>query len=228
MLVGKVVAAGLAAYYKDVSVDLSAMLEAGMPEGSAWSMEGLLKLVLKAVNAGVKTGIPFGGRIIAVEKNVGGAYPDLVWRNEQGGLEFCDHKVSLNLDSRYLSQRLQQYNTSWQLFDYAWRIEQVYGEPVKAAYVHQIILHPKCQAILHPIILTPERLLAWSEQALAVSEQMDYEREHPEVMWQNWTSCTNNPFTQDHLCDFYDACHVLGGNESKFYSLYDVKQVREE
>lgn len=225
---GKIVAASLAAHYLGELMDVEAQIEQELPEGTGWTVEGLLKLVLKGVNAGIKTGIPFGGKLLSVEQDIGGARPDVVWRTPEGKIELADHKVALSLDTRWLPQRLQEANTKWQFFDYAWRVGNVYGESVETVYLHQIILHPRCYAILHPVSISAERLRRWADSAWQIDEQIRYEQDHPEARWMNWTSCTTNPYTKDHLCEFYDGCHILHGDESRFATLYDAKQLRGE
>jgi len=54
-----------------------------------------------------------------------------------------DWKFSLMLKPEWVSKRLASYETLWQLWHYAWRVEQEFGLPCKQITVVQMAGLPK-------------------------------------------------------------------------------------
>ena len=233
MLIGKMVAAGLAIYHtapsaKATERELSRLISeesVSLAVSEKYTSEGLVKLAHKGIKLGADIGIPFGGKVLACEENIGGARPDIVWR-DSGGLRFADWKVSVSLDAQWVSQRLGQYDASWQLMDYAWRIREAYGEIPVTGAINLLVLSPRAKAYPYEIEISDERIDFWLKDAQEVWGHMAKQKAGTEARWHNWGSCTTNPYTKDKRCEFFDLCHVLHGDESKAASLYDRRARR--
>ena len=234
ILVGKMVALGLATALRSPStptiLELTGVLSSLMNEERSqldaqdkYTEEGLMKLALKGVKLGLDYGIPFGGSIVAIEENIGGGRPDIVWR-DAGGLRFIDWKTSLSLDPQYVSQRLSQYEASWQLMDYAWRIREHYQETPITGGAVLLALSPRAKAYPFEFPLDDEHIDAWLRDATEVWSHMEAQDRGTEARWHNWGACTTNPYAKDRKCPMFAGCHVALGDESKFKAWYQQRK----
>ncbi len=84
-------------------------------------------------------------------------------------------------------------------------------------YAHLIVLSPRVYTELHPV-RTPEAHIAlW-----LASARRDWQDMAKGENRGRFASCTDK-YGQ---CDFYDGCHILMADESRFEALYDIKQWR--
>ncbi len=214
ILIGAAVAAGLEAHYqgqgrdpKQVAADY---VDASYKVGSDRSLEGVQALTRKGVRYGMATnlGLP---KIEAVEKFFGRIRPDLVGRDPAGKLMVVDHKVKVNLDDRYKEKELGAYDTSNQMFHYAWAVGQDFGEKVEQVAIHLIVLGPRAYTEMHLIQIDQRHLATWLESAA-----LDWDDMHANERRQRFESCMGKYGP----CEFHAACHSYYGDESKFSALY--------
>lgn len=126
------------------------------------------------------------------------AIADLVTRLPGEGLVITDHKTTGKLTPYMRDKRLGETYRLWQLWDYAWRAEQLLCEPVVFLRHHLISLDPP-RAEARLVKVTPEGLEAWRVSA---------------GQW--WALMVLGLFPQNfHACDdfggcpFLAACHTL-------------------
>ena len=148
---------------------------------------------------------------------MGSGKPDLVYRHPAGRVRVVDLKVAFTLDSRYVQSRLSAYETDHQLWQYGWEVGEIYGEPVERAEVQQIILTPKAQSIVHPVLFTPERMAFWLRGAEALWAGMFKEQEEGAAPVPRWSSC-HGKFGR---CPYYEWDHEFGGNEAMAHVYYE-------
>jgi hypothetical protein len=223
MLLGKVIAKGLEWHYKGIDTGevlyaLRGELVEGFVEQATWTLDGLFKLASGGLKAGIESAFPLGGTILMVEEDCGGWRPDLVYRSCDSEVVVVDHKVTLSLRPEYVQQRLAEYETSWQFAHYAWGVGRHYGEPVSKVGVHLIVLTPRAKAYTHFVEFTADRLHEWEVDAnytwaeMERSEQLGHYR-------RNWNYCQR--YGSEHRCQYYQGCHELSGDESRFDLFYD-------
>lgn len=220
LLLGSAVALGLEAHYANQGRDpletAESYARANYYEGSDRTEDGLVALVRRGVRLGMATNLGTS-EILGVEKWYGNSRPDLVARDQAGKIVVIDHKVKRNLDDRYKEKELLGYETSNQLYGYAWRVAQEYGEPVETAIIHLIVLGPSAYTELHPVRITTEALKLWLTDV-----SKDWKDMAAGESRRRFSSCVN----QYGPCRFWAACHVLGGDETKFEGLYAWKPKR--
>ena len=122
------------------------------------------------------------------------ARPDLV-QSVLGGLVVTDTKVTL----RGGVDRLSEYDTSHQLFHYAWEVGETLGEPVTLCRIHYIMLTP-LNTVVHPVPISRERLKLWHAGA---------ERTWAQMATGDATANFDGCVTRYGPCEFQPACHVL-------------------
>lgn len=219
---GNAIHAGLAGYYLDLGDKLPPgptpedlafdVLQREFEEGGPWTLAGLRKLVQKGLAAALAS--PLLGpddQVVATEDTVGECRADLVIRTPGVGLRVWDWKTKLELKSEWVQRELAPYEESWQLLHTAWAVQEKYGEPVVEAGVQLIVLSPRCKAYPLSMKLDAERLASWLRTAERVWEVMA--KDEP---WMNTRSCRKYG-----RCDYWNACHVLAGDESRFPTLYE-------
>ena len=186
--------------------------------------EALTKIALKGYQAALADDLPGSGKILAVDEPLGtSSRPDLVVRYAEG-IAVWDTKVTLGLDPRYLPKRIQEYDTDWQLWQYAWEVGEYFGEPVVYAGVQLIILTPKTRVERIPVKIDPTRLAMWLKTAEQVwsdmgSEDMDLANRST---IHKWDSC-HGKFGR---CVFYDPCHIFHGDETQISQFFTRKEPR--
>lgn len=219
-LIGTAVAKALELFFKGMDAQAldvaNTIVTQGYEPGGQQSLKGVLGLVKKGYDLGTATRFDLD-TIEAVEVFFGRTKPDLVIRNKAGNLVVVDHKVKLNLDPRYLEKELLTYDTSNQLYTYAWQVGSTYGEPVTETIIHMIILGPDGQTVLHPVRITEEHLAHWRQGVGKTWEAMNAVKAggSPEA---RYSQCIG----KYGKCDMYDLCHILHGDESKAGTLYDA------
>lgn len=238
-MLGTAIAKGLEVYYKRLkacslgstvsSVDVDDSFEAALQVlsdnfqgGTEWTLEGLSKLITMGLKAGIKTGFPLGGEIVAVEEKLEYEVPDLIYRNVEGELIVIDHKVVVRQSPDYVDSKLMSYDTSWQLAHYAYKVTDRYQEPCRTG-VHLITLSPKIKAYTH---FTPrwtdERLAMWGQDASEVWKDMK-EAEINNNYRRNWNHCQAYGTTPERRCEMFTLCHELNGDEGRAGVFYDRK-----
>lgn len=218
-LIGSAIALALEHHYKgreDGYQAASEYVEKNYVPGGQMTLKGVKNLIEKGYNLGRTTNLGLVS-IEAVEQFFGRTKPDLVGRNVDGNLVVVDHKVKVNLVTQYLEKELAGYDTSNQLFTYAWQVGAAFGEPITETLIHMIILGPDLQVVLHPVHISEEHLAHWRKGVGKTWEQMEAVRVGgaPEA---RYSQCMG----KYGKCEMYDLCHVLHGDESKAETLYDA------
>lgn len=158
------------------------------------------------------------GRVVAVEQEMGPeqCHPDLVIAHNENWLQVIDWKFSLTLKPEWVAKRLASYETLWQLWHYAWRVQQEFGLPCKQITVVQMAGLPKAFAKRVDYEVTPALLKAWEAGARQWWALMASGFNAP-----NFDGCRK--YGENYLCWAYDGCHRLAADESKFDTLYRRK-----
>ena len=160
-----------------------------------------------------------GAEVLRVDESLGVSRPDLILRNPQG-LAVWDLKTARSLDARYVQERLSGYDTLWQLYHGAWEAEQYYGEPVVEVGIMQVILSPRAQCLLHPIVMDPKHLEQWAQSAEQIWKDMESEETGNRPVVQRYTSCEKRRFGRAR-CEFHAACHTCYLDETQMARIYD-------
>src|SRR3990167_7431440 len=128
------------------------ILRGKFQEQDDFTLEGLETLLERCFHKLVKTSLQeiLDHEIpVAAELTIGSGRIDLVTRDKTDKtLIITDHKASLQLDPKYIPSRLAEVETNWQLWDYAWRASQYYGEPVEWIRRHLIGFSPTARGVL--------------------------------------------------------------------------------
>ena len=199
-------------------------------EGSEWTLEGLQKLVEKGLKLALTSDLVSPeGKVVAVEEWMSHCRIDLVSR-EPFGLVVTDHKVSLELEKRRLEYKLRDLDPSWQLLHEAWAVRQKFGECPKWARAHLIVLGPRPFTHIHSVGPLDDKRLDDFEHSGAYHwdcmghDANDYGVDRELALSQrtlppmNTRSCSTQ---YGRKCDFYEGCHVYGGDLTKFPALYE-------
>lgn len=230
MLLGRAIGDGMSHHYREMRngrestvspLDLAMqVLREGYVPQETYTLDGLGKYVRAGLKEAIETS-PVRGPILFVDEPLeSGSRPDVVYRHPSGGLSIADTKVKLKVSDWQRRNKyvlLEEYETWWQGFHYAWEVGEQLGEPVKWIGPHLITLTPKPEGQYHPVEVTPQRVAFWLRQAKVLWAQMDLGVEYP-----NWFSCRGK-FGR---CEFMDACHVLDLDEDKMAILYQKKLSR--
>lgn len=227
LLIGKAVHAGLAEWYL-VQVHSSAhklaesTLVDGYVENDEWTLDGVKRITAKALDAAISDNIWDTETIVSVERDFGDGRADLITRVPEG-LIVTDTKFTMHLKSEYLPRRLQEYDTSHQLWHYAWQAQETYQEKVAWVRVQLVVGSPKTYSKLFPIRVTEARMRFWLSGAEWAWQQMEAEERGDFPPLPRFPSC-HGKFGR---CVYYDACHVLDGDETLIANTYDRVEPRE-
>ena len=117
--------------------------------------------------------IPPEWRILAVEETLpsGVARPDLVVDDGRGPTPL-DFKTRLTLKPEYLAREQTRWQTSWQLYHYAWELKADHY------YICLLVLEPRFRAELYPFEIHPQTLQRWELSAKAKWAAMQAEDEN--------------------------------------------------
>jgi hypothetical protein len=242
LALGNAIHAGLAANFTNIeaasrgvygAVNIFAVaadeMARGFREGSEWTLEGLQKLTEKGLKLALTTELVSPeGSVIGVERWVAHSRLDLITR-EPFGIQVTDHKVSLSLEKRKLEYKLRDLDPSWQLLHQAWAVRQEFGECPKWARAHMIVLGPRPFTHIHSVgPLDDKRLddfersgeyhwdcMGHDANGYGVDREMELTSRVLPPM--NTRSCSNQ---YGRKCDYYDGCHLYGGDLTKFPALY--------
>ena len=234
LALGSAIHEGLAAHYSGgLSFDPLAValevLHREFRDGSHWTLEGLEKLVEKGLKLALTTELVSSeGSVVAVEEWMSHCKIDLVTR-EPFGLVVTDHKVSLDLEKRKLEYKLRDLDPSWQLLHEAWAVRQKFGECPKWSRAHLIVLGPRPFTHIHSVgPLDDKRLDDWERSAEyhwdcmkhdadSYGVGIDYPPANRVLPPMNTRSC----WQYGRKCDFYDGCHLYGGDLTMFPTTYE-------
>ena len=202
-----------------------AKLEERYEENIEWSLDGLYKLFEKGFDAALKKTVSEeleNEDVVGTEKTIGAGRVDFISRLKRAkDLIVTDDKVSLQMRADYVSRNLVEVEQDWQLWDYAWRVGDFYGEAVKYMRRHLIILSPRASSFHQLFTITPEAVTQWFESAKIWWARMAIDKNKPlKELAMNQTQCIN----KYGKCSFYEACHTLLRDESKMETLYDRKE----
>lgn len=225
MDIGTAIHAGLASYANGEDPEaavLVALMEmerifVETPDFTLDGVQAIIKRCLKKAIAGWPDVIN-GGTVVAAELDMNHARLDLLHREPSGGLVITDHKYVHRLDRSYLWDRKQETATSWQLMDYASRVEAERGECPIAIQHYLVVGSPTTLAEVSRHDINMERVLQWRQDAAQVWLDM----EGP-MHYRNYKACLNKGLHYGRRCSFYEACHepAILGDEGKMGGLYD-------
>ncbi len=175
----------------------------------AWTPETLIKLATKGYKAALADNLKAQGDVLMVDEPLPSrARPDLVQRIPGQGLVVTDTKVTMS----HGIERISEYDTSHQLWHYAWEVGEVVGTPVSWVRVHQVTLTPRVSTFLHPVRVTPARVAFWLTGAeRAWDDMLDY------AVVPRFDSC----YTKYGRCEMYEACHVLDLDHDRMDAIYE-------
>ena len=190
-----------------------------------WSLEGLTKLLTKgfdvALNKTVATQLE-NEDVMGCELSIGEGRIDLVSRlKSTKGIIVTDDKVRMQLRADYITKTLVEAEQDWQLWDYAARATEYYGEPVQFIRRHLIILSPKAGAHEQVFTISPEAIK--QHQTASAFTWADMGRDELRALVDlemNKTQCIN----KYGKCSMWDACHVLLRDLTKFNTIMDMKE----
>lgn len=209
-LMGTAVQAGYNVYLRRGGSDdlaeaaVNEVIEQGYVEQPKYTVEGLVKLVLRGVEALLDADLYARHQIIDLDEPLSYSRPDIISRHETQGLGVSDVKVALRIDERYRVKRMSEYETDDQFWHYAWEIGEHLGEPVKWIRPIQVILTPKATVLRDTFQVDPERLAFWLEGAQSHWADMQAEDEGRRAIAPRWQSCLSGKYGP---CVAYDFCH---------------------
>lgn len=180
------------------------VIRAGFVDQPKYTVEGLVKLVLRGVQALLDADLYARHQIIDLDEPLSYSRPDIISRHETQGLGHSDLKVAFRIDERYRPKRMSEYETDDQFWHYAWEIAEHLGEPVKWFRPIQLILTPKATVLKETFQVDPERLAFWLESARAHWDDMQAEDEGRKPIAGRWQSCLGGKYGP---CVAYDFCH---------------------
>ena len=236
MIVGTALHAGLARYFgpapngDPAAIASDTLTDCWPDETGEWELAQVGSKMLGALNRAMEKReelLGEEGQVVGVEVKLGegdrvtGMYPgtaDLItshatqFGDEGRYLVVTDWKSHWSLDEYYLEKELSETERNWQLHQYAWFAQKMYGLPVK--YIRKVTIRclpsPKTWVYTHEI--TQERLAKWHGYALDVWFKMscDARLAYPEgsdddregLCAPNWQSCRK--FGR---CEYYHVCH---------------------
>lgn len=229
MIIGSAVALGLEKYYQQSSDDPYEAAERYAVQAWNANLDRSRKRTVELVHLGVQMGMATDlsiKEVVAVEKPFNRNRPDLVARYYDGSLVVIDHKVKMNLEDKWFESTMQEWDTSNQFFTYAYEVGKAYSEPVNQVFAHVIILdaEPKDGAManprtyVHPVRIDPGHLAYWLAGAAQDWRSMAAIQGQSEAARPRFTACK----TKYGLCEMYQLCHTLHGDESQADVFYDA------
>lgn len=172
-----------------------------------YTLEGLERVVSRCVVAGLSTDLLRGGSVVAVQKDLGPARPDLIVRRPSGGLAVIDHKWTEVLKPEWLQSRMERQETDIQLHTYDHVVAEHYGEPVADIGYHIIAAGPgKPRAYYDPITVNPRHREIILEDLRALWLDMQI-KNLGYVPPGRLTACLSRDENYGR-CRMFDACHV--------------------
>jgi PD-(D/E)XK nuclease superfamily protein len=221
LLIGTMIHAGIAEHFRghpatSIQNAMTAALADGFVEQETWTKEALLALATKGIKLVVdNVTLTKGARIIAIEEKIHGRVVDLI-TSLDSKLTVYDWKSVMSLDSRYVTDRLNEFHHSWQLLDYAYHAQDYYQRQVESVSPVLVILGPRAMVRMQPVTISQERLKQWHDQAQTVWWAMA-----TGITWMNMEACDDRHLFFGKSCPFKGGCHDLAGDESLFHSLYE-------
>lgn len=209
---------------ESAATEALALLQARFEDNDEWTLNALESLVHRAIQEATKTTVKdmlATEKVLGCEVTVGKGRLDLVTRRGDN-LIITDHKTSLQMKSEYVLRNLQEAETDWQLWDYAYRAREYYGQTENIIVRRHLgVLTPRTKWYTHEVKIRPEVLEAWERGARSV--------------WHDINQAKNNNKSTDLLmnlrechgrygkCPFYDFCHTCAGDEKRAEMIYTRK-----
>lgn len=236
MVMGSAIGQGLAAYYEDVQArpkntdaahrralsERFALqeLERGYVTNDDWSLDALRKLVSKGLAKALTLDVLEGGlaKVAGTEIAVYDECRLDLLTSTPTGMTVTDWKVKFNLEKKWEDKTLREYDNSWQLLHYAWRVSEHYQCPVNTQ-IGMIVLQPTVRAVLYPVPTPPERIANWLQSAKTVWAQMEREERGEAVPFMRH----NDACWRYGQCQFFALCHVFGGNTEAAAMFYEPR-----
>ena len=136
-----------------------------------------------------------------------GRYPgtcDLITNNGEG-LTVTDYKTKYKMEAKYADGELRQTQRSWQLYQYAWFVQQKYGRPVTSIRKLLVAFTPAVKVWLVAYPMTYQQLSEWYSQAVWVWAAMDQCKVDPQSqVMQNEQNCER--YGWNYRCGMYHIC----------------------
>ena len=251
LLVGQAIHAGIAWELNGGVAVLEAVqvLAKGWPHEIP-GFEAAQDLMVKGLKKALGQDLLGGGRLVAVEECLDHehmataedgsssydpipgvcAIADMIHETIHGELSVTDHKSKLVLDSKWINRQIRDTETSWQLFDYARRASLKYNRWVTEIRQHLVVCSPVARSVIETVAITPERLIQWTRSAEEVWGRMYDDELGAGWDWaypMNWTSCWDFTRNEDGAppgCPYFDGCHRLLGDTTKFATIYQRRE----
>lgn len=233
LAVGAAMSECLAVYLKDpgessYEAALNAargILEARYEESVEWKVDGLFTLLERGFEAAVKTTLAEilqKETVLGTEVTIDRGRIDFVSSlKTTQDIVVTDHKVSIQIQPRYVEGKMKETALNWQLWDYLWRATQYYGRPARYIRRHLIILSPKARALCSDLIeISPARLEQWAKSATCYWGTMKH---HDELSFNELPMNHNQCENRYGRCPAYVACHELLRDEKAMEAFYDRK-----
>ena len=201
-----------------IQAEVERVLVAGYQEQPKYTLEGLLKLTLRGIQAVLDADLFNRHAVLMVDEPLTSSRPDVVSRHDTEGLGVTDFKVSQKVDERFRAKRLSEYETDDQFWHYVWEVGESFGEPVKWFRPVVVILTPKPMVLHDMVHVDPKRLEFWLEGAEQHWADMAAEDRGERPVVPRWPSCRGGKFGP---CVAYDFCHVFHGDKAAATMYYD-------
>lgn len=226
-LTGRAIHTGLMTHYRADGEDpqeaaYATLRDEWPPDTYDVSLEGVAERVRKCLKRGLALDLGHGALEVLTEEIMGpeAATLDTAWRDEQGW-HIVDWKYTHDASPWVIQKRLLETEVSWQLRHYAWRLGQEHpGAPVVEAGIALIVGGPTITAKWTPLAIEPGMIEDWYQSAQEV--------------WADIYNCRQGiSIPRAHIgqaclayggCPFYDGCHRMYGDESRFGTVYTVKE----
>lgn len=199
-------------------------MESNYQEGGEYTLEACLALVEKGLTVALKTDLVGDGKVLGVELVFPHMRMDLVHEDIHRDVVITDHKITLKLEKSKLAWRVNDYDPSWQLLQYAWGVRKYLKKTPARAQAFLIAITPKPFTHLHSILITDKRLDDFEKSAMmhwsGMRAHEELFNEFGELAPMNTRSC----HAYGSKCPQYEICHIFNGDLKMAAPFYNKKE----
>ena len=205
-------------------------LEASYQPNDDWGLDSLIQLLTKSVTKASETtlkDILATEQVLATQLPLGYARPGHVTALDlltlRGDLYvITDHKARMTMkDQKWADKEFLEIETDWQLWDYAWRVSEIYGTKNLAIRRHLGRFSPRVRWDLQEYLIKPTVLEQWARRAGSTWIDINVARKRPgRGVTMNLTQCLAGRYGK---CKFFDFCHTAEGDPEKAKTFYAHK-----